>query len=301
MSADSYSYLTSEFGIEIDYKKNSENPSRVFQVMSDLIDAFQRIDKRLVELIDPKIEPVLVLEDVHSGSVQAWLRIALKSNPDVALYPENWKPLVGQFLIKGNQRLMDFIKDRSTINNISELKPLQDQILQLSEIKNFKLLPKHSPLKQRRLLESLRDISAALSSLVEGDSVKYISLDYGESSLNIKFKLSAENIEDLMTKETVFKQGEKILRIKKADYLGESMWDFKHGQLTIQASIFDKGWLADFQSGKIKILPGDALRAIVGEYYRFDQNNNLIGLHYRIERIAEIIHSPAQPDMFNDE
>jgi len=104
-----------------------------------------------------------------------------------------------------------------------------------------------------------------------------------------------------MTKETVFKQGEKILRIKKADYLGESMWDFKHGQLTIQASIFDKGWLADFQSGKIKILPGDALRAIVGEYYRFDQNNNLIGLHYRIERIAEIIHSPSQPDMFNDE
>ena len=90
------------------------------------------------------------------------------------------------------------------------------------------------------------------------------------------------------------------MKIKKADYLGESMWDFKHGQLTIQANIFDKGWLTDFQSGKIKILPGDSLRAIVGEYYKFDQNNNLIGLNYRIEKIDEIIRAPDQPDMFSD-
>ncbi len=52
MNANSYTFLTSEFGIEIDYRKNSENPARVFQAMSDLIDALQRIDKRLIEVID---------------------------------------------------------------------------------------------------------------------------------------------------------------------------------------------------------------------------------------------------------
>ena len=301
MSPNSYSYLASEFAIQIDYRKDSESPSRVFQVVSDLIDAFQRIDKRLVEIIDPKIEPVLVLEDIHSGSLQAWLRTELKSSQDDAFYPPNWKPLVGEFLIKGKKSLIDFINKRSTITNIFELKPLEDQIMRLAEIENFKLLPKRFPLKQRKLLESLKDISTSLASVIEGDSVKYISLDYGESSLNVKFKLSAENIEDLVTKETAVKQGEKILKIKKADYLGESMWDFKHGQITIQASIIDKGWLTDFQSGKIKILPGDSLRAVLGEYYRFDQNNNLIGLSYRIERIYEIIHGPAQSAMFNDE
>jgi hypothetical protein len=301
MGPTSYSYLTSEFGIEIDYKKNSENPSRVFQVISDLIDAFQRIDKKLVEVIDPKIEPVLVLEDIHSGSVQAWLRTNLKSSQDDAFYPVNWKPLIGEFLIKGKKSLIDFMKNKSTVTNIFELKPLEDQIIQLAEIKDFKLVPKRSQLKQRKLLESLKDISTGVSALTEGDSVKFISLDHGESVLNVKFKLSAENIEDLMTKETAVKKGEKILKIKKADYLGESMWDFKHGQVTIQASIIDKGWLIDFQSGKIKILPGDSLRANVGEYYRFDQNNNLIGLNYKIEKIDEIIHAPMQPDLFNDE
>ena len=301
MYPNSYTFLKSEFSIKIDYKKNSGNPSRVFQVMSNLIDACQRIDKRLAELIDPNIEPVLLLEDIHAGSIQAWLRIALISNPDDSMYPINWKPLIGQFLIKGKKSLIDFMKDRPMITNIHELKPLSDQIMQLAEMIDLKLLPTYPPLKQRKLLESLKDISVSLSPLVEGDSVKYISLDHGESTFNPGFKLSSENIEDLITKETTVKQGEKILKIKRADYLGESMWDFKHGQLTIQASISDKRWLTDFQSGKVTILPGDFLRAIVGEYYRFDQNENLIGLSYRIERIDEIIHASDQPGMFRDE
>jgi hypothetical protein len=301
MYSNSYTFLASEFSIKIDYKKDSGNPSRVFQVMADLVDAFQHIDKRLAELIDVNIEPVLLLEDVHSGSIQAWLRTALKSNPDDSIYPGNWKPLIGQFLIKGKKSLIDFMKDRSTITNVLELRPLEEQIILLAETTNLKLLPTYSPLKQRKLLESLKDISMSLSPLVEGDSVKYIALEYGESELNLKFKLTSENIEDLITGETTIKQGEKILKIKKADYLGESMWDFKHGQTTIQASIMDKEWLADFRSGKIRILPGDSLRAIVREYYRFDQNKNLIGLHYRVERIAEIMHAPDQPELFGNE
>ena len=151
------------------------------------------------------------------------------------------------------------------------------------------------------MLESLKDISVSLSPLVEGDRVKYISLDHGESTFNPGLKLSSENIEDLIGRKTTVKQGEKILKIKKPDYLGESMWDFKYGQLTIQASILDKRWLADFHSGKIRILPGNLLRAIVSEYYRFEQNENLIGLSYRIERIDEIIHASDQPAMFPDE
>ena len=162
MYPNSYTFLKSEFGIKIDYQKNSGNPSRVFQVISNLIDACQRIDKRLAELIDPNIEPVLLLEDIHAGSIQAWLRIALISNPDDSMYPINWKPLIGQFLIKGKKSLIDFMKDRPMITNIHELKPLSDQIMQLAEMIDLKLLPTYPHLKQRRMLESLKDISASL-------------------------------------------------------------------------------------------------------------------------------------------
>ncbi len=193
------------------------------------------------------------------------------------------------------------MRGKSGISHIREIKPLESQFVELVQAASLKMLPTYSPIKPRKLLDSLKDISVSLSPLVEGDNVKFISLDEGESEFSLKFKLSSENIEDLLTKETTVKQGEKVLKIKKADYLGESMWEFKHGQLTIQANIFDRAWLADFQSGKINVMPGNSLRALVGEYYRFDQNNNLIGLNYRVERIDEIIHAPDQPDMFEKE
>ena len=38
-------------------------------------------------------------------------------------------------------------------------------------------------------MESLKDISVSLSPLIEGDSVKYISLDHGDSEINIKIQV----------------------------------------------------------------------------------------------------------------
>ena len=151
MYPNSYTFLKSEFAIKIDYKKNSCDPSRVFQGVSNLLDSCQCIDKRLAELVDTNIDPVLLLEDIHagSGSVQAWLQIALVSDLENSLYPTNWKPLIGQFLIKGKKSLIDFMKDRPTITNIQELRPLSDQIMQLAETIDLKLLPTYSPLKQK--------------------------------------------------------------------------------------------------------------------------------------------------------
>lgn len=87
-SATSDNSMKADYCIEIDYKKNSENPSRVFRSMSDLIESFQRIDKQLVNIIDVNIQPVLLLEDVEAGSIKAWLRAAIKRIPDDAL--TNW-------------------------------------------------------------------------------------------------------------------------------------------------------------------------------------------------------------------
>jgi len=75
-----------DFCIEIKYKKDSENPSRVFRTMSELIETFQEIDKNLVTTIDVNIEPLLLLEDIEVGSIKVWLRNLLKTIPDDAAY-----------------------------------------------------------------------------------------------------------------------------------------------------------------------------------------------------------------------
>ena len=291
------SSLKPDYCIEIDFKKDTENPSRVFRSMSDLIDAFQRADKQLVNIIDVNIQPVLFLEDVETSSIKAWLRTALERIPNDSLYNLDWKPIIGQYLVKGKQYIIDWTNGKTTVTNVSELKPLEDQLHALAESTNIKLLPAYNPIKTRELLETLRDLSEGVAPLMEGDSVKYIT-EHQESTFNLAFKLTPEVIENLITKETTTMTGEQILKIKKPDYLGESMWEVKHGKDTFPASIADKAWLQKFQSGTIPIVPGDSIRAIVTEEYKYDYNQNLIAERRNVEKVIEVIHGPEQSDMF---
>ena len=97
--------LSADFAIQIDFQKGEENPSRVFKCMTELIERFQEIDKDLAGSIDVKIEPVMALEEIESGSITVWLRSALDAVEDSALKNLNWKPAVGKYLVKAKYLL----------------------------------------------------------------------------------------------------------------------------------------------------------------------------------------------------
>jgi hypothetical protein len=292
--------LKADFCIEIQYKKDSENPSRVFQSMSQLIDSFQKTDQHLVKAIDVNIETVLLLEDIEAGSIKVWLRNLLKAIPDDAIYHLDWKPIIGQYLVKAKRYLINFPEGKTTITNIEEIRPLEDEIYKLAEETKVRWLPAYTRIQPRQLLESLSDIATSLSHLTEGDSVKYIVPNEPEAKFNLTFNIAPESIEDLIVKETLSSKGEMLLKVKKPDYLGESMWDFRHGTSVISASILDKEWLEKFQSRKVDVRPQDSIRVRVEISHRYDQNGDLIATHYNILKVVEVIFAPdqAQPNMF---
>ncbi len=92
--------IKADFCIVIDYKKDSENPSRVFEAMASLIKAFQDFDKDLIKTFDNKIETVLLLEDIEISSLKTWLANVLRGVPDEAVKDLNWKKAVGHYLVK---------------------------------------------------------------------------------------------------------------------------------------------------------------------------------------------------------
>lgn len=122
-----------DFCIKIAFEKGSESPTRVFRAMTGLIEAFQAIDKTLVQSIDVHIEPVLVLEDIETGSLRAWFRSLLEAIPDNGLANIDWKRTVGHYLVKGKHFLLDFTKDKGTITDRSELLKIQDRLRALAE------------------------------------------------------------------------------------------------------------------------------------------------------------------------
>jgi hypothetical protein len=282
--------LQSDFCIEIQYVKDSEDPSRIFRAMSGLIDSFQSLDRHLVKTIDINLDPVLLLEDIDAGSLRAWLANRIKQVPDDSLFHLDWKPLIGQYLVNAKYIIIDFLEGRTTITNITELKPVIERIFKLAEETNVRRLPAYTQPEPKDILEGITNIATSLSVLNQNDSAKYIIKEQ-ETRFNLTFKLAPESIEELLAKETIINESELILKVKKPDYLGESMWDFRFGDKTIPVSVQDTDWLEKFQSRKAIVRPGDSIRGIIKISHRYDYNGELIGTHYLLTRIIEVIQA----------
>ena len=107
-----------DFCIEVSFQKESENPSRVFRSTYELIETCQFIDNSLVNVVDSNIEPILLLEDVESGSIKVWLKSLLKAIPDDSLYNIDWKPIIGQYLVRAKYYIIHFLEGKTQITNI---------------------------------------------------------------------------------------------------------------------------------------------------------------------------------------
>jgi hypothetical protein len=277
-----------DFGIEIDFEPGTESPSRIFRTMGNLIESFQQIDRRLVAAIDSKIEPVLMLEDIEAGSLRAWLANGLNAINDEALKNLDWRPLVGQYLVKGKRILIDFIQNKTTVTTRQEIGELEQQLLRAATETNVRQIPAYEAIPTAEIIESLVSIREAISPLKPSDKAKYLS-EGNESNFNLDFYISPDSIEDLLTRETLSDVNTMILKVKRPDYLGESMWDFRHETKPIPAKITDLDWLSKFQNRIEEVRPGDALKARVKIDVKYDFDGEVIATHYTVLEVIEVI------------
>ncbi|MFC1729500.1 hypothetical protein ACFL6I_04095 [candidate division KSB1 bacterium] len=281
--------MKADFCIEIDFEKGSENPSRIFKAMTELIESFEKFDADLVKSIDAKIQPVVIIEDIEAGSIKSWLSNSLKAVDDEALKNIDWKPAIGKYIVKAKHLVINFIDKKTQISSKEEIEQLENNLLKLAKDTDVKRFPAYSPIKTQNLLPHIKNITDSLSNLNEQDQAFYKSAD-GDSRFNAEFSIVPEQIEDLLTRETITQQKcEMILKVKKPDYLGESRWEFRHGKQPIHAKILHKEWLADFQERKYDVRPGDSLRALVDILANYGYDNELVSTRYNIVEVLEII------------
>ena len=98
-------------------------------------------------------------------------------------------------------------------------------------------------------------------------------------------------MEDLITKERIESKTIMILKVKKSDYLGSSMWDFKLGNKLISAKILHNEWLKKFQDREIDIRPRDSIRCNVKTTTKYGYDFELIGYSYEILEILEVLRN----------
>ena len=280
--------LDFDFAIEIDFERESPDPTRVFRSMTALIESFEKLDRELVQSVDISINPILLLEDIEAGSLKTWFKNVLESIDDSSLKEGEWKKVVGSYLVKGKYRIINWMDGRSTITSRKEIKELEEGLLRLAEETDIKKMPVYAPVPTSNLLNRILEIHAATEILSKKDAAKLITPD-GEARFNLSFEATPESLQELLVKEVIKSKPTLILKVKKPDYLGQSMWEFRYEGHSIIAKILDVGWLNQFQNREFDVRPQDALRVHAQAEAHYGHDGELIKVEYTILRVLEII------------
>lgn len=290
-----------DFAIYIKFDKGAPRPQRVFQAADAMIQALQRVDKALCAAIDTNIEPVMVLEEIEAGSLKIWLRDILNVTDDDALKTLDWKPAIGRYLVRAKYAYIQWANKKEP----GTLIDLARNIRSIAAETDVKHLPDYAPPSIRELADTLREIDEAKSYLTSNDEMSYIAAD-GEGKAVADFDLSVnwspdELIELAIKERAKFENMPMTLIIKRPDYLGTSMWDFRHGRQAISAKIADTDWLTRFHGRKIDVRPGDALKCLVTIERGYGHDNELVKETIVVTKIESVAQNVLrQSDWLDD-
>lgn len=281
-----------QFDIYIDFVRGEGAASRVFHAMGELIDAFGQLDQLLAGVIAEMPETELVLDEVKGGSVKSRLRSIIHGIPDEALRDGEWKKLLGHFLIRAKYIVCEWLNEHSEITSLEQVQSLQDKLARAAEETGARHLPIYRPLNNKNLLSSIAELDRAIATLDPRDTIRYES-PLGNVVLPHTQHVHEELIRQLLTSEVLISDDERIVKVKKPDYLGRSQWLLKYAGHTIYASIDHSEWLNEFQLGNIDLKPGDSLRVLMHEEVFYGYNMEVVHISRSVREVREVIHPLA--------
>jgi hypothetical protein len=284
--------------IQINYEPGTPDPSRIFRSMAGLIETFQHVDRHLAHSVAATIEPTVVLERVEAGSIRAILRTLLIQVDDEALHNLDWKPLIGQYLVRGKHFLLRWLDGRPRIASHVEVVELQQGLRQLAPRQMTDRLLPPAPVPVEELLHDMESLSRAVVQLLPADSAELISAEE-VTRIETGLVITEQDIESLLTESVDKIVSEMMLLVKKPDYLGNSMWEFRLPDHAIEAKMLDDDWLQRFRRQEIPLQPGDALRAIVRTETAHGFEGHDVAVHYYVVRVLGVVHVhlPEQGDL----
>lgn len=280
--------LTDQIEIRIEFERDAGDPTRIFRAMAGLIESAQTLDSHLALSIGANVRTTLVLQDIEAASLKAKLRTIVEEIPDEAMKAGEVKKVIGHFLVKAKHKVLDWCNDRNTINNRDEVKLLEVDIHKLAEQSDVKLLPAYASVDVATLLSDITAIKESLNYLGAQDRASLMS-SVGVSMFNPKLVVPEGVVRELVTRETIAAKGERILKVKKPDYLGISKWGFKYAGHMIEAKVLDESWLSRFQNNQEPVHPGDSLRVVLSEQVAYGYDSEIVHTEYEVIEVLGVI------------
>jgi len=265
--------------IKIDFERNSENPQRVFESMAHLISSIENFHACLLSSVSAEAHSRFLLSDVKEGSIESWLCPALDGDVQ-----DSTKQRIAMFLNSCTNKVISFIENKGTLNSLDELNELEGEIAAEVALLDIEVFPNVFSLDKYRLLKGYSELGKATDGLNDVDEA-YLKTSSGVRKINKNFHLSEDDLQSILIERVEEQDTKEVLVIKKADFIGRSMWDFIRSNVTISVKLRDEHWLNKFHQRIEVVSPGDGLLCDLVTYVYYDKSSNVIDVKYEIVKV----------------
>lgn len=281
--------------IKLDFEKGSTEPERVFDAMSDLIQSVQSLHSCFLNSIITDYKTELLLTDIREGSLESWLSPSVKKGNTNIGKSTNSK--LTNFLNISTQKVIEFLEGKETITDISEIDELEEEIK--NEAEGLEKFPNRFTLDRQKLVNGLSSIGSATEELHEQDQA-FILLPTGTFPINKGFSFSENEAKQLLSEKVDISYDVRLLIIKKADFLGTSMWDFILNKRTVSMKMSDKEWLNKFHHREkdATVHPGDGLRCKYKITISYDRRGVALETKYEIIKVKHKVDTMVEQKSF---
>lgn len=280
--------IVNKFEIKLEFNKDTEEPSRLFRSFADLIDSIKELDTTIAKTINSSVSSKIYLDDIEKGSLIGKLYNHLVINDDNKLDDNKvQEETIIDFIENSRSKSIEFIE--SGKSEVNDLKELAKNIDQLAEQKGIKDSFNYAEPNILDLAKNLNEINEAVSKLNDDEKfiIKDSKNDIEEISKGTE-KINLEDVENALTTEEIKSESIAFYKIKRPDFLGDSQWEFKHGNKTLKVKILHEEWLEDFKKGKVIVVPGDSLKVKIKQNFKYNKNGYLISEKTEIIEVLEI-------------
>lgn len=295
--SESFAEPESDIVLKIDFNEGEGSAARPFQIAADLIRALEDLDATFAKSVDSRIETTLIVEDLQKSSVKVFLRNVLKRVDDDGLKSLDWKPMVGQYLVKAKYAAIRWLDQDQP-----KLQDLTDEIAQLAHETEIHHLHAPAPPNATRLVQALDKMQSVKSSFQAGEGLT-ITLGPNDYSVDISNIWVPSEIVDVAPGEMELSaEQQTILVVRKPDMLGTTAWQFRLGKKNLTLQIADERWLSQYHAREILILSGDALQVSLKTVSKFSATGELIETKQTITKVIRVIQKgdDKQPDLLDE-
>lgn len=279
--------------IELKFSPDEDRPDKVFNSFQIMFEALMAIQEDLIKKIDPLLDVNFFLTNVRAASIWSDMTrktIVVKPNDSVLINP-NPVGDVNRYVNQSTDTILANIGQNDELVKNESINMIIDQIDKIAKTTDVDKNPNFHPASKVVVANSIIEMEKSTSLLALSDSYSF-SRPNGKSIIQIKHVYSDIDLETLRNEDVVKvieSNIDTVLKIKIADFLGNSKWKFKLSTgKSIDAKIEDIDWLESFHNHNTLLGPGDSLH-IQGNLKEYvDAVGNVVESEYIILKVLEV-------------